>query len=446
MRKTKKDLEMELMEMSKKFERLNKEYSMKKAEIRDLKAEVKKLNTEITIEFQEEEVEVIGQPALVGAFKTKLKEIIKEFHNTTVKDATPRQKEMIRNGIRDKVGMELNKEQIAFINKLNVNQASHVIRLLSGISWYNQRQALSEVVAKFEDRDNYGEILKQVKENIYKAEYFELNKDLIRAISEMESPTDAQVRRIANLALYIETNLTLENQYNIIVDEYEIRNSAGYYTFNWDALKTDIKKKMTKSDCYNFIQTWDYISNYYAVQELDNQEIKELKSLYIRLGEYENTRLTYLKTIQKKDYNRIVSDLEKRIRANQVANNLDKDILREMYKLNDVDRSLAMLNNKEQNIELTEDEKVTRDVVKFVYKIYGIIGMDIPEEMAGLLPYFNGRDKSANIEENELSEFRRLVFEQREVIKKVDPTFNWAYFVCNQSNEVLRILGLSDIL
>ena len=446
MRKTKKDLEKELMEMSKKFERLNKEYSMKKAEIRDLKAEVKKLNENIVIAFEEEEVEVIGQPALVGAFKTKLKEIIKEFHNTTVKDATPRQKEMIRNGIRDKVGMELNKEQIAFINKLNVNQASHVIRLLSGISWYNQRQALSEVVAKFEDRDNYGEILKQVKSNIYKAEYFELNKDLIKAISEMESPTEAQVRRIANLAVYPETNLTLENQYGIIVDAYENRTDTGYYTINWSSLKADISKKMTKSDCYNFIQTWDYISNYYATQELDNQEIKELKSLYIRLGEYENTRLTYLKTIQKKDYNRIVSDLEKRIRANQVANNLDKDILREMYKLNDVDRNLNMLNNKEQNIELSDEEKVTRDIVNFVYNIYSIIGMQVPEEMAGLLPYFNGRDKSAGIEENKIIEFRDLVFEQREVIKKVDPTFNWAYFLCSQSTEVLRILGLGEML
>ena len=446
MKKTKKDLEKEIMEMSKKFERLNKEYSMKKAEIRDLKAEVKKLNEDIVIAFEEEEVEVIGQMALVGAFKTKLKEIVKTYHNTTIKEATPRQKEMIRNGIRDKVGMELNAEQIKFINKLNVNQASHVIRLLSGISWYNQRQALSEVVAKFEDRDNYGEILKQVKSNIYKAEYFELNKDLIRAISEMESPTEAQVRRIANLAIYPETNLTLENQYGIVVDEYEVRNSTGYYTFNWDALKADISKKMTKSDCYNFIQTWDYISNYYATQELDNQEIKELKSLYIRLGEYENTRLTYLKTIQKKDYNRIVSDLEKRIRANQVANNLDKDILREMYKLNDVDRNLNMLNNKEQNIELSDEEKVTRDIVKFVYNIYGIIGMQVPEEMAGLLPYFNGKDKSAGIEEHKLVEFRNVVFKQREVIKEVDPTFNWAYFICSQSNEVLKILGLDAML
>ena len=31
MKKTKKDLEMELMKMSKKFEKLNKEYNMKKA-------------------------------------------------------------------------------------------------------------------------------------------------------------------------------------------------------------------------------------------------------------------------------------------------------------------------------------------------------------------------------------------------------------------------------
>ena len=56
MKKTKKDLEMELMEMSKKFEKLNKEYSIKKAEIRDLKEEIKALNKKIVIEFEQEEV------------------------------------------------------------------------------------------------------------------------------------------------------------------------------------------------------------------------------------------------------------------------------------------------------------------------------------------------------------------------------------------------------
>ena len=34
----------------------------------------------------------------------------------------------------------------------------------------------------------------------------------------------------------------------------------------------------------------------------------------------------------------------------------------------------------------------------------------------------------------------------KEVIKEVDPTFNWAYFVCSQSNEVLKILGLDAML
>ena len=45
-----------------------------------------------------------------------------------------------------------------------------------------------------------------------------------------------------------------------------------------------------------------------------------------------------------------------------------------------------------------------------------------------------------------LVEFRNVVFKQREVIKEVDPTFNWAYFICSQSNEVLKILGLDAML
>ena len=131
MRVTKKDLEMKIEEISKDFEKLSKENTNKAIEIKDLKSQIAMLSKNIVIDFEQEEIEVIGQIELVGAFKIKLKETIKKFHNTTVKEATPRQKELIRNGMRDKVGMELNAEQIAFINNLNVNQASNVIRDLS---------------------------------------------------------------------------------------------------------------------------------------------------------------------------------------------------------------------------------------------------------------------------------------------------------------------------
>jgi len=312
-----------------------------------------------------------------------------------------------------------------------------------------QQEALilfDEFDKTFEERDDYAVIVKRVKDNIWKAEYFDMNKNLINAISEMEKPTDAQVRRIANLAVYPETTYTLEKDFNILVDEYETMTDKGYYVFNWAKLKNDIASRMTKSDCYNFIQTYDYITNYYASQELDNVELKEIKSNYIRLGEIECTRLTYLKTIQKRDYTRIVSDQEKRIRANQIANNLDKDVLRELYQLGDVDRNINMLNLKEQRIELTEEEKTIKDLVNFTFSLYACIGQEVPEEMTGILPYFVDKDKCANVSENNLEEYRNLVFTQREVIKEVDPNFNWAYFICSQSNEVLKILGFDALL
>lgn len=440
----KKELEQKIVEVMRDCKNLAKENARKSAEIKELKDEIRLLSEDIIIDFEQEEVDVIGQIELVGAFKIKLKETVKKFHNTTVKEATPRQKELIRNGMRDKVGMELNTEQIAFINNLNVNQASNVIRDLSAISWFNQRKALSEVLTRFEGREDYATILKRVKQDIWKAEYFDANKNLINAISEMEKPTDAQIRKIANLAVYPETTYTLERDFEIIVDEYETLTDKGYYTFNWAKLRNDIASKMTKSDCYNFIQTYDYISNYYSSNELSNMELREVKSNYIRLGEIECTRLTYLKTIQKKDYPRIIIDQESRIRANQIANNLDKDVIRELFKFNDVDRNLAYLNAKEQNIQLSEEEKNIKDLVNFTFSIYACIGQEVPDEMAGILPYFVDKDKCAGV--SHIKEFRNLVFTQREVIKEVDPKFNWAYFICSQSNEVLKVLGLDALL
>ena len=440
----KKELEQKIVEVMRDCKDLAKENARKSAEIKELKDEIRLLSEDIIIDFEQEEVDVIGQIELVGAFKIKLKETVKKFHNTTVKEATPRQKELIRNGMRDKVGMELNTEQIAFINNLNVNQASNVIKDLSAISWFNQRKALSEVLTRFEDREDYATILKRVKQDIWKAEYFDANKNLINAISEMEKPTDAQIRKIANLAVYPETTYTLERDFEIIVDEYETLTDKGYYTFNWAKLRNDIASKMTKSDCYNFIQTYDYISNYYSSNELSNIELREIKSNYIRLGEIECTRLTYLKTIQKKDYPRIIIDQESRIRANQIANNLDKDVIRELFKFNDVDRNLAYLNAKEQNIQLSEEEKNIKDLVNFTFSIYACIGQEVPDEMAGILPYFVDKDKCAGV--SHIKEFRNLVFTQREVIKEVDPKFNWAYFICSQSNEVLKVLGLDALL
>ena len=77
-------------------------------------------------------------------------------------------------GMRDRVGVEITEEQIDFINKLNVNQASSIIRLLSGISFYNQRVMVTNSLKGLRERDDYSEILAEVYSNIYKKEWFDM--------------------------------------------------------------------------------------------------------------------------------------------------------------------------------------------------------------------------------------------------------------------------------
>ena len=84
----------------------------------------------------------------------------------------------------------------------------------------------------------------------------------------------------------------------------------------------------------------------------------------------------------------------------------------------------------------------------FIYNIYAVIGQDIPEEMNRLLPYFIQRGETvyANVEEQHYEEFRRLVFEQRQLIKEIDPTYKWGAMIADQPMHILKALGLDMMM
>ena len=54
----------------------------------------------------------------------------------------------------------------AFYN-LNKNQASGIIRLLSGISFYNQRAMLTKSIEILKNREDFAMILHEIKLNIH---------------------------------------------------------------------------------------------------------------------------------------------------------------------------------------------------------------------------------------------------------------------------------------
>ena len=402
------------------------------------------------VEFDVKEDEVLRQTAILNSFAKKLKEIAKKFNGTTNTSASVKQIETIMAGLRDRVGMEVNQQQIAFLNGLNINQANEIIKVLSGISFYNQRKMLTEALQILKEREDFALILTEVRNNIHRREWFEHNKDLLAMSYELQEPTEAQIRTIANISKYVETHLTLKDEFDIEVSEFEYRPEGKlYYAFNWNALKESIRIKFNRESAYNFIQTYEYITNYYEGNKLDNAQMNHLKNLYVQLGEYDCTRLTYLMTITVRDYDVIARQLESQVRLNKVANNKATQRFREVLQDGKTFVKASARESREvRSLVLKEEQQQAREFTAFVFDLYACIGQEVPEEMSGILPYFvqGGEVKYATVEEQHFGLLRRMVFEQREVIKEVNPNFNWGAFIANQPTHILKALGLDFMM
>ena len=414
------------------------------------KNSAKKVNISEEVDFKVKEESAIRQNAIVKSFTKKLKELVKKNHNTTNVSVSERQAETIMAGLRDRIGMDISKDQISFIKNLNANQASDIIKVLSGISFYNQRVMISEAIESLKHREDFNLILDEVQCNIHRREWFEHNKDLLAMSYELQEPTDAQVRRIVDVARYIETHETLLSEFGINVHDFEYRaEDKLYYTFNYNLLKETVKSKFNRESAHNFIQTYDYITNYYEGNKLDNTQMNTLRNLYIQLGEYECTRLTYLSTISVNNFEYICRDLESRVRLNKIANNKSTQRFRQMLA---EDNTLVKFSAREsrevRSIVLREEQRMARELSSFVFNIYACVGQDVPDEMNGILPYFiqGGETKYALVEEQHYLSFRKMVFEQRDVIKDIDPRFNWGAFIANQPTHILKALGLDMMM
>ena len=291
-------------------------------------------------------------------------------------------------------------------------------------------------------------ILHEIKLNIHQKAWFDANEDLLRMSRELQEPTEAQVRRIADVAKYTETHYTLKNEFGIDVEDFEYRPEGKlYYIFNWRALKEEIKNKFNRESASNFIQTYDYISNIHEGTRLDKDQMQDLKVRYIQLGEYEKTRMTYLMTITKDYYDYIIKDLDERVRLNKIAQNLKDSRVREAMKQNPLIKK-SKYARETRSIVLKQEQEEAKEMCDFIYNIYAVIGQDIPEEMNRLLPYFIQRGETvyANVEEQHYEEFRRLVFEQRQLIKEIDPTYKWGAMIADQPMHILKALGLDMMM
>lgn len=427
------------------LESIVREFDEKKA-----KEKIQQANSEVVV-FDDKDEEVIRQNAIVSSFSRVMREVIKKYEGTSTNKVSEKQAQTIMNGLRDRVGMDITKKQIEFINGLNFNQADRIIKKLALVSFYNQRVQLSQAILALKDREDFDMILAEVKNNIHKIDWFESNKDLITMSYELLEPTDAQVRKIADVTRYPETALAL-SEYGIELQDYEYRpEGKNHYLVNWELLKKDIRTKFNRESAYNFIQTYEYITNYYEGNKLDREQSNHLRNLYIQLGEYELTRLSHMATINKQHYPMIVRELERAVRMNKIANNESTRRFREALQSGDptVKHSILVKASAKESREvrssaIREEQEQAKDFTSFVFNIYAVVGQETPEEMRGILPYFiqGGEIKYATVEEQHYKAFRKMVFEQRDVIKSINKEFNWGAYIANQPTHILVALGL----
>ena len=434
--------------------------SITREEVNRRKDEVlnKKVEDAENLVMEGDTEEVFGQEKLERAFLRKLDEIKIKFNGASLKLITDTQRQTILSGIKDRIGIVVGQDIIKDIVRFNYEQASQVIKVLQKISFYNQRLQVTTAIKNMKSSDNYVQIVKEVRANLNYRAWFDANKDLLVTIAELQPPTEAQIRMIANVARYSETAYTLQD-FGLDIMDYETRavrdgQLMNYYVMNWDKFKKDIEDRLNRESASNFIQTWGYLTNLYAGKDLDKHERAHLRSLYLQLGEMELTRPSHLNTITKDNYEYIVRDLEHLVRVEKmIQNSANSKFREEMYQ-----NSARSYARETKKVKLTKDQEDARDLFNFVHTMYAVVGQEMPEEMRAILPDSYSQSRQSvytGIEEQHLPTFRRLVMEQRQVVKTTyiqydsnDSTnqFNWGAFVANQPESVLKALGLFDMM
>lgn len=409
----------------------------------DLKEEIIKKqiiedNSEL-IGFELASEKSINEDKIVTSFAKRLRDIIKDVKFISDSKISERQAMTIFDGLRDRVGMTLDESQINFINKLNQKQASEIIRVLKSVSFLNQRQQITEVLRGMKDKVEFPEILAEVKKNIHKREWFEVNRDLLNASNELVPPTDAQVRMITTLASYIETHETFKSTFNLDINKYEVKvDGKNYYKFNRSLLTEHIKVEFSKEDAFNFLQTYEYLNQLHAPRMITQEQKMHLRKLYMQLGEIECTRPSFLNSITKDVFDALVARLENAVRQEAIANYEGNKKFREDF----AKHSTPRVARETRSIVATTEQEQAKELQSFVHSMYSIVGESMGEDCQEFMPYFiqAGEVKYALIEENHKAIFRKWFLERKQIIMDLNRDFNFGAFVMGQPNHIIELI------
>ena len=313
----------------------------------------------------------------------------------------------------DRVGVPMTDAQTEFLyKKCSRDRVQMIIDVLKErYSTINQRKELIKQVEGMR-KMNSSTYLK-VKMELYPKLMYraEIDKffNTCTAIYQMQPASMEQVRQIKGLALIPEV------YEGLFARGIDVANHIDHLGNVLPSFDKEIVNRMNNEDASSFIQFFYTYKQIYNGIALSNEQRNNIRRLYAQLGEQDKCSPIHLMYITNRDYDKVVSELQDRIRVNDIAQ--EQAYLNGQGERRYVANEWTYENMRETNKELVQ----TKRLISFVHKTWASLGerYQDDEELSALLPYVSIGDRAyGHIKEDSEQNIEKFIKMVRGKIKE----------------------------
>lgn len=409
----------------------------------------------IIIEVEEEITSFEGYtPLMEEGMKKRLLNTIKSVKSMDFindREITENQKISILNSLDKKFNINdrKNQEHSYFMNlcrSLTGRQVSELMDKIKKVSYYNQRVKLSQLTEELirKNPTMKSKLIETYKFNRLTLKWFEENPQFDFVGAEMLPPSENQLNLVLSMLKVFDVQVALKER-EINIDDFITlssptkKSSVKKWLFDKEGLKNRICEVFNKEDISSFIRRYEG-----TLQRnfIDQEQQQHLKRLYYKLGMMEQTNPYLIKGIEKKDYNKIVTELEKLEKTTRLADsNANYSWSNSFFNK----RTTAPKRKvARKSIDWTKEEQLTSELWAFANKVFALCGEKVPQEINNLIYYnekFGGVSDYAPLQtDREVEAFRSAILEQIKILNSIDRQYSLKSFYFDLSEEVQEIL------
>lgn len=352
--------------------------------------------------------EMIALMSINATARKEIDGVIKEIIKAKIEESVNRPSEsMIKNTLMpcyyDRAGVPMDDKQVMFLwTRCSRDKVQMIIDILKQkYSTINQRKELVKQIEgiRKHNTNTYLKVKMELYPRLFERECIDEFFTKCTAIYQMQPANVEQIRQIKSIAMIPEVYEALRAR------DIDLRNHLDINGNVQNTFDKEIMDRMNYEDASSFIQFYYTYKQIYQGRALTPLQRNTLKRMYTQLGETDKASPIHLMYIDSKNYDKVVNELNERLRRNSIAQETAYEVGQGMkqYRANE----WTYENMRATNKELMQ----TKELLKFVHTLWSAMGerYQDDEELEALLPYMNIAQTSAShIKEDSINNQRKL--------------------------------------